>query len=106
MVGASAAASASSGEGGAGAEPSSGAQRGVPKEVVQATERGDEEAVLTWLDGGGRVDAGFEYVLTDGSFSGMTLLMIAMAHGREGLAERCSSAVRMSRCSLATAAPL
>ena len=83
-AGASAAASASSGEGGAEAEPSSGA---VPEEVVLAAERGEEAAVLAWLDGGGRVDATFEYTFGDGTVSGMTLLMVAMADGHEGLAE-------------------
>ena len=78
--GASAAASASSGEGGAEAELSSGA---VPKEVVQATERGDEAAVLAWLDGGGRVNATFEFVFSDSTVSGMTLLMLAMTCGHE-----------------------
>ena len=36
---------------------------------------------------GGRVDATFEFVFPDGPLSSMTLLMVAMAHGREGLAE-------------------
>ena len=84
-VGASAAASASSGEGGAEARPSSGA---VPEGVVDAAEDGDEAVVLAWLEDGGRVDAAFEYVFSDGlSLSGMTLLMLAMTRGHEGLAE-------------------
>ena len=57
-LGASAAASASSGEGGKEAEPT--------EEVVQAVRRGVEAVVLAWLDGGGRVNATFEYVFSDG----------------------------------------
>ena len=85
-AGASAAASSSSGEGGAETAPGSEA---VPKEVVLAARRGEEAAVLAWLDGGGRVDMRFEYTFgDDGScMSGTTLLMIAMAYGHAGLAE-------------------
>ena len=43
----------------------------VPEEVVKAAERGDE-AVLAWLDGGGQVNATFEFVFSDGPASGMT----------------------------------
>ena len=83
-VGASAAASASSGEGGAEAKPSGGA---VPEEVLDAAWHGDEAAVLAWVDGGGRVNATFEYVFSDGPLSSMTLLMLAVICGRECLAE-------------------
>ena len=84
-VGVSAAASALSGEGAAEVEPSGGA---VPEEVVDAAGRGDEEAVvLAWVDGGGRVNVAFVCVFSDGLVSGVTLLMLAMAHGHEGLAE-------------------
>merc|ERR1712091_313234 len=62
-AGASAAASASSGEGGAEAAPGSEA---VPEEVVLAARRGEEAAVLAWLDGGGWVDATFEHTIGDG----------------------------------------
>ena len=60
----------------------------VPEEVVKAAERGDE-AVLAWLDGGGQVNATFEFVFSDGPASGMTLLMLAMTCGHEGLMSRC-----------------
>ena len=83
-AGASAAASASSGEG-AEAEPGSGT---VPEEVVLAARRGEEVAVLAWLEGGGRVDERFECDFGDGSReSGISLLMVAMINGHEGLAE-------------------
>ena len=77
-TGASAAASARSGEGGAEAEPGSWV---VPQEVAVAAARHNNALVLAWLDRrGGRIDATFEC-------SGMTLLMITMANGNKGLAE-------------------
>ena len=54
----------------------------VSDAVVTAAERGEEEAVLAWLEGGGRVDATYER----GGVSGMTLLMVAMICSCEGLA--------------------
>ena len=60
----------------------------VPEEVVLAAKRGETTTALAWLDGGGRVDATFEYTFGGGSrMSGTTLLMVAMAHGRGALAE-------------------
>ena len=59
----------------------------MSEEVVLAARRGDEEAVLVWLDGGGRVNAKFEYVFSDGTASGMTLLLLAVTYGHEVLAE-------------------
>ena len=47
--------------------------------VVAAAERGEEEAVLAWLEGGGRADATYER----GGLSGMTLLMSAARYGHE-----------------------
>ena len=56
--------------------------------VVQTAQGGDEAVVLGWLDAGGRVNETFEYTFGDGSrSSGMTLLMVAMSCGHEGLAE-------------------
>jgi len=43
----------------------------APEAVIAAAERGEEEAVLAWLDGGGRADATYER----GGVSGITLLM-------------------------------
>ena len=53
----------------------------VPEEVVEAAEQGGE-AVLAWLNGGGRVDATFA---NEGA-SGFTLLMVAALFGHEWLA--------------------
>jgi len=85
-TGASAAASARSGEGGAEAEPGSWV---VPQEVAVAAARHNNALVLAWLDRrGGRIDATFECCgFSDGRQSGMTLLMITMANGNKGLAE-------------------
>jgi len=55
----------------------------VSDEVVAAAERGDEAAVLAWLDGGGRVDATYER----GDVSGITLLMGAAYDGHERLVD-------------------
>ena len=55
----------------------------VSDEVVAAAERGEEEAVLAWLEGGGRVDATYER----GEASGLTLLMGAAVHGHERVVE-------------------
>ena len=65
----------------AAAEPSGGVA--VSDEVVAAAERGEEEAVLEWLEGGGRADATYER----GGLSGLTLLMGAAASGRERVVE-------------------
>ena len=51
--------------------------------AVLATERGEEEAVLAWLDGGGWVDATYQR----GQASGLTLLIGAAAHGHERVVE-------------------
>ena len=58
---------------------------GVPVSdaVVAAAERGEEEAVLAWLEGGGRVDATYER----GEVSGITLLMGAANNGHERVVE-------------------
>ncbi|EOD11785.1 hypothetical protein EMIHUDRAFT_357554, partial [Emiliania huxleyi CCMP1516] len=51
-------------------------------EVMYAAGRGDETAVLAWLDGGGGVNAPYQ----DADASGWTLLMTAGNHGHEPLA--------------------
>ena len=51
----------------------------VSDAVVAAAERGEEEAVLAWLEGGGRADATYER----GGVSGITLLMSAAHFGHE-----------------------
>ena len=51
--------------------------------AVLAAERGEEEAVLAWLDGGGRADATYERR----GVSGITLLMGAAFNGHERVVE-------------------
>ena len=51
--------------------------------AVLAAERGEEEAVLAWLEGSGRVNATYER----GSVSGLTLLMGAAFCGHERVVE-------------------
>ena len=51
----------------------------VSDEVVAAAGRGDEEAVLAWLNSGGRANATYE----QGGVSGLTLLMLAAIQGHE-----------------------
>ena len=51
--------------------------------IVLAVERGEEEAVLALLEGGGRADATYER----GGVSGTTLLMLAVEHGHERVVE-------------------
>ena len=51
--------------------------------AVLAAERGEEEAVLAWLEGGGRADATYER----GSVSGITLLMGTTRYGHERVVE-------------------
>ena len=51
--------------------------------AVLAAERGEEEAVLAWLEGGGWADATYE---RDG-VSGVTLLMFAARYGHERVVE-------------------
>ena len=51
--------------------------------AVLAAERGEEAAVLAWLEGGGRADATYE---RDG-VSGITLLMSAAQQGNERVVE-------------------
>ena len=73
-----------------GAPPSLSAEGGgdVPASIRKAAADGQVGAVLSWVDGGGWVDATLEYIFGDGSReSGMTLLMIAMANGHAELAE-------------------
>ena len=55
----------------------------VSAEVVAAAERGDEKAVLAWLEGVGRVDATYER----GGVSGLTVLILAAANGHERVVE-------------------
>jgi len=66
----------------AGRAPSDGVA--APDAIVVAAERGEEEAVLAWLDGGGRADATYER--GDG-VSGITLLMGAARYGHERVVE-------------------
>ena len=54
-----------------------------PDAAVLAAHRGEEKAVLAWLEGGGRVDATYE---RDG-VSGVTLLMGAAHKGHERVVE-------------------
>ena len=63
--GAAAAPTAASSSGGA--ESGTG-EDAVPEEVVEAAKQ-DDEAVLVWLDGGGRVNETFEYTFEDGDHS-------------------------------------
>ena len=51
--------------------------------VVLAAHRGEEKAVLEWLDGGGRADATYE---RDG-VSGLTLLLGAALYGHLAVVE-------------------
>ena len=51
--------------------------------AVLAAERGEEEAVLAWLEGGGRADATYER----GKVSGITLMMGAAQEGHERVVE-------------------
>ena len=51
--------------------------------ALVAAERGEEEAVLAWLEGGGRADATYER----GGVSGLTLLMGAAGNGHERVVE-------------------
>merc|ERR1711938_85134 len=67
----------------AAAEPVPGGGVPVSDAVVAAAERGEEEAVLAWLEGGGRADATYE----QGGVSGLTLLMLAANHGHERVVE-------------------
>ena len=55
----------------------------VSDAVIVAAERGEEEAVLAWLEGGGRVDATYER----GGVSGLTVLILAAANGHERVVE-------------------
>lgn len=55
----------------------------VSDQVVEAAKRGEEAAVLAWLDSGGRADATYE----GGEVSGLTLLMGAAHHGHERVIE-------------------
>ena len=55
------------------AEQASSGVAAVSETVVAAAERGEEEAVLAWLDSGGRADATYD----EGEVSGLTLLMAA-----------------------------
>ena len=52
--------------------------------VVLAVERGEEEAVLAWLDGGGQADATYE---GGHNVSGITLLMGAANKGQARVVE-------------------
>ena len=63
------------------AAPSGGVA--ISDEVIAAVERGDEEAVLAWLEVGGRVNATYE----KGEMSGLTLLLCAAVHGHERVVE-------------------
>ena len=65
----------------AAAAPSGGVA--VSDEVVAAAGRGDEAAVLAWLDSGGRANATYE----QGGVSGLTLLMRAARYGHERVVE-------------------
>ena len=65
-------------------ELSSGAgSMSCPDAAVLAAERGEEEAVLAWLEGGGRVNATYER----GEVSGLTLLIGAARYGHERLVD-------------------
>ena len=72
-----------------GTPPSPFAEGGgdVPASIQRAAEDGQVGAVLSWFDGGARVDETFEYIFLDGPASGMTLLMVAMGNGQAELAE-------------------
>merc|ERR1711938_128939 len=65
------------------AERASSGAAAVSDEVVAAAERGEEEAVLAWLEGGGRADATCER----GGVSGVTLLMFAARKGHKRVVE-------------------
>ena len=55
--------------------------RAVTAEVIAAAGRGDDAAVLAWLDGGGRVDA--TYADDQSGQSELSLLMVAAQLGSE-----------------------
>ena len=78
----------------AAAERASSGAVAVSDEVVAAAERGEEEAVLAWLDGGGRADATYER----GEVSGLTLLMGAARTATSGWSSCCCGAARRSTC--------
>ena len=59
----------------------------IPTRMVGAAKRGDEAAVVAWLDGGGRVDATFKDTRQDVAVSGLTLLMAATDGGHEQLVD-------------------
>ena len=59
------------------AERASSGGVAVPDEVVAAVGRGDEEAVLAWLEVGGRVNATYEI----GAVSGLTMFVTSRRHG-------------------------
>ena len=65
------------------AEQASSGGVAISEAVVQAVKRGNEEAVLAWLDSGGRADATYE----KGKASGLTLLMCAAFYGHERVVE-------------------
>ena len=73
-----------------GAPPSLSAEGSgdVPADIRKAAADGQVGAVLSWVDGGGWVDATLEYTFGCGTReSGMTLLMVAMTNGHAELAE-------------------
>ena len=83
------------------AERASSGVVAAPNAVSAAAERGEEEAVLAWLEGGGRTDATYE---RDG-VSGITLLIAAAGYGHERWSSCCCSTALMSTCRAATAPP-
>jgi len=58
----------------------------APAKVVAAARRGDDAAVLAWLDGGGRADATYAYNDQIGR-SELSLLMAAASRGHERVVE-------------------
>ena len=60
--------------------------RAAPAKVVAAARRGDDAAVLAWLDGGGQADATYAYNNQIGQ-SELSLLMAAASQGHERVVE-------------------
>ena len=68
---------------GASAAASSGSLGSLPAKAAKAAVEGDEGALLSWLDSGGRVNA----TGGAGNLSGTTTLMLAASNGHERVVE-------------------
>ena len=55
------------------------------RKLMEATQRGNIAAIISWLDGGGHVDA--TYDMPDGSRRDFTMLMFGSLHGQSQLVD-------------------